>query len=152
AGWTCQDVTLPSGVESVCIPQFAHHCSHCSSDGECGSGACLTIDGEQRCAASCTSGPECPAAHHCGVDGTGAHPGKYCQPESGSCSCTPAMAGATRTCSVTNAIGTCWGDQLCDAASGWSACSATTPAPEVCDGVDNDCNFVIDDGVGGGDP
>src|SRR5262249_30203978 len=34
---------------------------------------------------------------------------------------------------------------------GWSACSAATATLETCDGQDNNCNFLIDDGVGGGE-
>ena len=41
--------------------------------------------------------------------------------------------------------------QTCDPATGWSACDARTPATETCNGVDDDCNYVIDDGVGGGE-
>jgi len=62
------------------------------------------------------------------------------------------MDGAMRSCNVTNPIGTCWGTQTCAGSTGWSACTAQTPATETCDGADNDCNFVIDDGVGGGTP
>src|SRR5437763_368440 len=76
--------------------------------------------------------------------------GKFCQPVTASCTCSAGMAGAMRSCANSNLIGTCLGTQTCSA-SGWSACTAATATAEVCDGIDNDCNFVIDNGVGGGE-
>ena len=36
-----------------------------------------------------------------------------------------------------------------DAAANWTGCTAASPTGETCDGVDNDCNGVVDDGVSG---
>ncbi|MEZ4250573.1 MAG: hypothetical protein R3B99_20265 [Polyangiales bacterium] len=57
----------------------------------------------------------------------------------------PCMAGATRACDVPGERGACGtGSQSCVDGS-WSACtSTTTPSTEVCDGVDNDCDDVVD--------
>ncbi|HTM22861.1 MAG TPA: hypothetical protein VL172_20200, partial [Kofleriaceae bacterium] len=151
-GWSCREVLLPDNTVNLCIPDVEHHCSRCTEDSECPGGACLELDGEGRCGAACTSTDECPTGYTCALDPKAEHTGMFCQPVTGSCSCNQDMDGATRTCATTNAIGTCWGEQLCTAGVGWSACSAAIPATEQCNGQDDDCDFVIDDGVGGGDP
>ena len=48
------------------------------------------------------------------------------------------------TCTLTNDVGSCEGSFLCD--SGQLICDADDPTPEVCDGVDNDCNGDTDEG------
>ena len=128
----------------------ARLCSTCATDAECPGGACLTLDGSERCTSTCNNPGDCPAHYTCSPDPAGTHTGSYCQPETGSCTCNDTMDGATRTCSNMNAIGTCFGTQTCAVGAGWSACNAATAKPEICNGIDDDCNFLIDDGVGNG--
>ncbi|MBX3271901.1 MAG: hypothetical protein KF729_16655 [Sandaracinaceae bacterium] len=143
--WSCRDVDVAGETVALCVPLLGDHCVRCVTDDECVGGGCLPIDGARHCAPSCASDAACPRGYQCrAVEGRA---DMHCLPVSGSCSCDAAMAGATRTCSNANALGTCWGTQTCDATSGWSACDAREAAAEVCDGNDNDCNFVIDDGV-----
>ncbi len=149
AGWECRSVKLPEADVKVCVPSAPQLCLACASDTECGGGACLPLDGGGFCGTPCTS--TCPTGYTCAPDASGGHSGNFCQPVTGSCSCNAAMDGAMRSCSVSSSSGTCLGTQTCSATTGWSTCSAGTPGPEVCDGADNDCNFIIDDGVGGGD-
>ena len=47
-------------------------------------------------------------------------------------------------CAETNDHGTCTGVKVCEA--GVSACTAATPANELCDGGDNDCDDQTDEG------
>jgi hypothetical protein len=47
-------------------------------------------------------------------------------------------------CFIENQWGACQGTYLCD--NGSLLCDAADPEPEVCDGLDNDCNDVVDDG------
>ncbi len=145
--WNCRTVEIPTGTIDLCIPEAAYHCSRCTTEAECPGGGCLTIDGEDRCAAACASGTDCPGGYTCAPDPDGTHAGMFCQPVTGSCSCDSSNAGMTRTCTNTNAEGTCFGMEICNATEGWTGCDADIPASESCDGVDNDCNFIVDDGI-----
>ncbi|HCU23757.1 MAG TPA: hypothetical protein DF383_01970 [Deltaproteobacteria bacterium] len=60
------------------------------------------------------------------------------------CACTP---GTTRACSID--VGPCTlGTQDCLPNGTWSeSCSGVVPQPEVCDGIDNNCNGAVDEGV-----
>lgn len=65
------------------------------------------------------------------------------------CKC---IAGATRVCYpaplTTINIGVCRaGTQTCQDDGSWTTCSATVPLVESCDGLDNDCNGKVDDGL-----
>ncbi|HVV88621.1 MAG TPA: MopE-related protein, partial [Kofleriaceae bacterium] len=151
-GFDCRQVNVPDGPVRLCVPTVASQCASCAAELQCPGGGCLQLDGEGRCAAHCAGPNECPTGYRCAADATGAHAGTYCQPVTGSCTCSPPMNGAQRTCSVQNAVGICFGTQTCDGAAGWSACTAVAAEAETCDGHDNDCDFVIDDGVGGGEP
>src|SRR5262249_21290731 len=140
------------GMVSLCVPLNAILCARCGADDQCPGGACLALDGEQRCGSTCSVPADCPTGYTCVADAAGAHTGTFCQPVTASCACSMGMSGATRSCSNSNSIGTCLGTQTCDPATGWSACNARVATAETCNGVDDDCNYVIDDGVGGNDP
>lgn len=150
-GFDCLPASFPQGDVMLCIPATGRLCAPCSADAECPGQACLTLDGAGACATACAVPTDCPTGYTCAPDATAVHTGSFCQPVTGSCSCTAELAGASRSCSNVNALGTCWGTQTCAATTGWSACTASTAIAESCDGVDNDCNFVIDNNVGGGD-
>ena len=51
---------------------------------------------------------------------------------------------------ITNESGTCYGIETCDQTKGWVGCNAVEPTAEDCDGFDNDCNGLIDDGLSEG--
>ena len=54
--------------------------------------------------------------------------------------------GLSQACSVNNAFGTCTGVETC-AAGSWAGCTATTPAAEICNNVDDDCDGAVDENV-----
>jgi len=160
-GWDCKGVQSGSqDLVFLCLPRLQPTCTPCTEDAQCKGGACLGLaaDGTPtgpdggRCAPACESDADCPDAYTCALDPSAAHDGSFCQPKTGSCTCNGEVDGGQRTCALTNGAGTCFGVETCDPTAGWSACSAQTPEPEACDGFDNDCNGLIDDGLAEGEP
>ncbi|MCB9789343.1 MAG: hypothetical protein H6744_21915, partial [Deltaproteobacteria bacterium] len=156
---TCPDGFLCKGIQNanqdvtfLCLPSLQRRCTPCQDDTQCGGGACLPLDGADRCAPACNAPADCVAGYVCQADPTGTRSGTFCQPETGSCTCNATSDGGLRTCSVANAVGTCLGTQTCDPATGWDACTASEASAETCDGKDNDCNGLVDDGVTVGQP
>ncbi|MFL5320978.1 MAG: hypothetical protein ACJ790_15045 [Myxococcaceae bacterium] len=118
-------------------------CRSCQQDSDCaGPGSrCLTLsDGLSYCGRDCSSGSQfgaCPAGYACQSG--------QCRPTSGTCTCIAANLNATRSCSVS----TCSGFEFCRQQSSgpaWTACDVDTYNPEICDGKDNNCNGVVDEG------
>ncbi|MFH2010789.1 MAG: MopE-related protein [bacterium] len=52
----------------------------------------------------------------------------------------------TQQCSITNASGTCFGTETCNAGV-WIGCDAATPANETCNNADDDCDGAVDEGL-----
>ena len=56
-------------------------------------------------------------------------------------------AGQMMPCEVTNSFGTCLGTVTCQPPMGFGACSARTPAAELCNGRDDDCDGMTDEEI-----
>ena len=135
----------------TCLGSVDALCQPCASDANCPTpgDTCLILDGAGACGRDCSEGNlhglpagECPDGFDCQLQAGGA---EQCVPKSSACDCLPDDAGATRTCAAANPDGTCFGTQACDPEVGWSECSATVPTKETCDGLDNDCNGLVDE-------
>ncbi len=151
ADFACRQGTQ-SGLDPVflCLPAHAPSCQPCADDVECYGGRCEVIgdEGQRFCLATCAKDESCPAGTACAFGLNGAAVGmKRCLPTTGSCTCTSATAGALRPCQRANQSGTCLGVETCDAGAGWAGCTATPPAPETCNGKDDDCTGSADDGL-----
>ena len=133
-----------------CVPpQGGAFCQPCVSDGDCADGPCVDIDGDLRCLPACADGEACPGGTACGAfEGFG----DLCVPVTGSCSCSEATDGTKRPCTTVGDLGACPGFQVCQWPDGWAACDAPVPVPEICNGVDDDCDGLVDDGIGIGTP
>ncbi len=140
-GYDCKGVLYETDVVFLCMPRLDRLCAPCLDDLQCGGGTCVTIDGESRCARSCTQPSDCPGGFVCDQEQA------RCLPETGSCTCFGEFDGGLRTCSASNGFGTCFGVEDCDTALGWSGCTAKTPATEVCNGQDDDCDAFLDEDV-----
>jgi len=147
AGYSCRVVldTFPD-VVSLCIPDVIKLCAPCQADAQCFGGRCVPLEGGRYCASDC-SGSACPASYACtsvaGDQGTA----DVCLPVSGGCECRAGKEGQLRSCTVQNEHGTCWGFEACGGDAGWQGCNAAVPLEESCDGVDNDCDGLVDEGM-----
>jgi hypothetical protein len=148
-GYDCRATATATDVIFLCLPEVQKVCTPCAADFECGAGSCLVIDKEERCSYPCTSDQDCPGEGYvCAGQADPEDPeSRWCLPATGSCWCTVDTAGTPRTCTESNTYGTCYGIETCDPVEGWVGCNAQVPAEEICNGLDDDCNALVDEGL-----
>jgi len=149
--FACRRMTNAGGDNvSVCLPIGESICTPCIQDRNCPDGLCVNTESGRACGIDCETNDDCPGTSACfralgGV--TFSTP--QCLPFTGACDCSEENRGETRPCARSNAdeTRTCVGVETCDPDIGWVGCTAPVPVPEVCDGTDNDCNGLVDDGL-----
>ncbi|HRE90588.1 MAG TPA: MopE-related protein, partial [Myxococcota bacterium] len=148
--WNCRGLAGQAGIEFVCVPTRERLCEPCVTDEACpGEGAaCVQLETESACGRDCSSGQSCPEGYSCeDAQSISGQSVRQCLPTTGVCQCRPAAAGSEIPCTLENEFGTCYGTRICQNDGSLGACSAKTPAAEVCNGLDDDCNGFPDDRI-----
>ena len=145
-----------SDTTFLCLYDHISYCRPCEADTDCANPLYTGADNRcvdggdgsgSFCATACPTG-WCPDGATCVTETLAGDEIAVCEPKGGAeCGCTGRFVeeAATTTCSETNELGTCQGERVCNP-DGLSACSASTPAEEICNDVDDDCDGETDEG------
>jgi len=154
-GWACrQNVAVLPDVAFVCMPPYPTYCRPCHTNGDCltdydsTAHACVPQgDAGAFCGAVCASDDDCPSEAFCSqvVDIAG-NTSRQCVPAAGECTCSaPAIEHHDSTdCATANTFGRCLGGRSCTS-DGLTECDAATPAVDVCNGIDDNCDGRTDE-------
>ncbi len=152
-GWSCTLVGTGSDGQYVCMSTFSHLCLPCEDAGTCSGdtpNACVKYPGGTSfCGGSCDLDTPCPSGYACQeVTSVNGATSFQCVNTAGVCPCSNLAIASTlsTTCETTNMSGTCSGVRICEE-SGLSACSAVDASAEVCNGIDDDCDGLTDNGT-----
>ncbi|MFT5430330.1 MAG: hypothetical protein ACI9OJ_001004 [Myxococcota bacterium] len=136
----------------ACLPTHLNLCRPCTTNAECqdlalpGNDRCISGPNGSFCGSGCGQTSDCPAGYGC-LEVSGQDGGliKQCVPTSGECLCSDLAIGqgASTNCEKSNEVGTCTGTRGCSA-DGLSSCNSAEPTVESCNGLDDDCDGVLD--------
>ncbi len=162
ASFKCAAVPVGGDIINLCIPRYGFLCEPCADSKSCAaalgseSALCIAYGGANGnfCGVPCVGNEDCPGGYSCGsassVEGS---TGKQCLRTADAqgvvqCTCdvrANSLQLATK-CMAAAVKGTCPGVRTCGA-SGLTVCNANQAAAEICDGLDNDCNGLTDEGL-----
>ena len=148
--WVCKGMDLGDDVVFLCVAPENDLCAPCQVHDQCGGPGDLCLEvgigAGKFCTMACgpAAGPgqpeECPEDYVCAAVEVDGEATWQCWPESDSCICLGDLNGAVQACLLQNEFGKCYGEMTCNGPYGWSECDAAIPAPEVCNGLDDDCD------------
>ncbi len=125
----------------------------CAFDKDCEDGYCNTAYPGGYCSAKCSKDADCPEASKCFADpkGGGKMCWKACQ-GGWECRLDQFCPAGANICTPKCQEGDCNPGYVCDDQSGVCIFANTAPTceptPEVCNGVDDDCDKAVDEGCG----
>ena len=153
-GWSCKPVGASDpDLVYVCVSNHSNLCKPCTSTEGCkavggAEDVCVDYGSEgSYCGGTCTADADCPWGFSClttvSVDGIDT---SQCVADAGVCPCTAKSVELSlwTPCASANEFGTCSGKRVCTS-DGLTACDATTPAEETCNGIDDDCDEDVDE-------
>ena len=129
AGRDCCSGICTTGLCVEPVPQCnAETCPN----GCCSGSTCVTMLSDLACGMAGGACSVCPAGQHCNV-------------ENGTCTPIPLCApGAQQTC-TTELLGICSEGTSTCVDGAWGDCVPQEPRVEVCNGLDDDCNGMVDE-------
>ena len=159
---TCQIAACAPGYtqlsETLCGKLLSQLCEPCTSDDSCVNPGdkCLQLtpaDPQTFCGRDCAPdniyNEGCPTGYTCQSLTLDGAESSQCVPTNNSCDCLEFNAGQQKPCTIQNEHGSCYGMSSCDPAAGWTGCTAQTPEKEVCNGQDDNCDGLVDEGTSG---
>ena len=156
-GWTCQQYVGGYDVIYDCVLEALTLCMPCTTHGQCQAdeqgfwlhARCMDYGAAGSfCANECWQDGDCPTGYACetwlDIDGE-----EYqgCRKQKGECDCWyyAAAMGTATTCVLENEYGACPGQRHCAALHELTDCLGEPPAPETCNGLDDDCDGEVDE-------
>jgi len=158
-GFTCAMLATATGDSALCVARHGRLCDPCNSSAECAStglsgAACVDYGAAGSfCGVQCLGDADCGEGYRCTaalrIEGGQT---QQCVKTGdagalGECTCSGrAIAAKLETVCHAAAASACKGKRSCESGT-LSACSATPKSAELCDGLDNNCNGLTDEGT-----
>jgi hypothetical protein len=154
-GFDCVQVGNATDQVFLCLPAYLWLCRPCTHSEQCIEGLeadtgdkCVLFGAQGAfCGGKCVLDEDCPQGFECAEsENTEGGFSSQCIPADGICQCTAKATeeGSSTECSVENEFGSCPGQRSCTPA-GLTDCDAQVPVQEDCNGIDDNCNELIDE-------
>lgn len=154
-GYACKNIGDGSPL-FYCVSARLTLCSPCQFNSDCQvngvASLCMDYGADGKfCGSPCASDSECPTDYTCAtIQNGGGKDVKQCKrkdeggkPKTCECSDWAKAKGLETECVLKNEFGSCKAKRKCGAA-GLGKCEAKTPASEVCNTLDDDCDGETD--------